>query len=275
MVYHAHGYVIHSENCTSGEEIWDRNSAFSEVFFDFEKAKKFLLEQFEKLLEDIYRKDKLFEYMPAEERDIKKQSIEWRREYIDEYIDYCLAISQLTHEYGADNAEIDFTNPPKIDWYFRYNGELRTRFYVFGDKEYECRESDLLADAGTKFKVGDLVEYTDWEFKRDYPSIYVVFSASVKPSDKTEPWGNIYTLLGIDDGCIFRSGTVHKEQLHEADLRFAEKERMENCSFIEPLTVLQKIVKGETSLTEQEKKEVFGGKVYFGNLPHWRDFIKK
>lgn len=113
-IYHAHGYVIHSDNMASGDETWNRQSAFSEVFFDFEKAKTYLLKKFEKLLYDIHYHDKMYEGSSEEERNIRTASEYWRREYIDEYIDYALIISELPPEYAADNAQIDFTNSPRI-----------------------------------------------------------------------------------------------------------------------------------------------------------------
>lgn len=272
-IYHAHGYVIHSENQTTGDEIWDRNSAFSQVFFDFERAKKHLLEQFEKLLADIYRRDKLFEGETEEERDIKKQSPAWRREYIDEYIDYCLVISELTLEYSADNIKIDFTNPPQIDWYFRYNGEMSTRYFVFGDKEYECRESDLLGEAGTKFNVGDLVEYTDCEYWRDYPGMLIVLNTPQKPRDKTTPWENLYRLVYIDDYYALRhSGRIAHTDIHEADLKLCDKERMERDLNKEPVLALQRVVKGEADISPELREDILCGRVLFNTMPSWRDF---
>ena len=270
-IYHAHGYVIHSDNMASGDEIWNRQSAFSEVFFDFEKAKTYLLDKFEELLYDIHYHDKMYEGSSEEERNIKNVSEYWRREYIDEYIDYVLIISELTQEYAADNAQIDFTKPPRINWYFRYNGELSTRYFVFDEKEYECRESDLLPEAGTKFKVGDLVEYTDWEYGRG-TGILVVLSVPQKPQDKTAPWENHYELVYIeDDYGARRCGRIALAEIHEDDLQLCSEERMEKACEREPILALQKVITGEAGISPKLKEDVLHGRVLFNMMPSWRD----
>lgn len=271
-IFHAHGYVIHSDNMASGDEIWNRQSAFSEVFFDFEKAKNYLLEKFEKLLYDIHYHDKMYEGSSKEERNLRNASEYWRREYIDEYIDYRLEISELTPEYIANNARIDFTKPPRIDWYFHYNGEAWTRDFVFGDKKYECRESDLLPEAGTKFKVGDLVEYTDWELRCDYPGIFVVLSTPQKPQDNTAPWENHYELAYIeDDYGAYRGGRVKQVELHEADLKLCNLDEMSKYYDKEPILALQRVVAGEADIAPKLKEDILHGRVLFNTMPSWRD----
>lgn len=195
-IYHAHGYVVHSENYGSGDEIWERGSAFSEVFFDFESAKQYLLKNFEEQLSNIYRRDKLFEGCPEKECKIENASDLWRKEYLDEYIAYELIISQVTPN-SANQEHIDFTKPQKIEWCLSNDGEILTRFYVFGNKEYECRESDLLPEAGTKFKVGDLVEYDEMRWGRDYVGALVIVKIPDKPKSKSTPWENLYKVAYI------------------------------------------------------------------------------
>lgn len=270
--YHAHGYVIHSDNMASGDEIWNRQSAFSEVFFDFEKAKAYLLDKFEELLYDIHYHDKMYEGESKAERDITKAHLSWRREYIDEYIDYRLKISELTPEYALDNAKIDFTKPPRIDWYFHNNGEVWTRDFVFDDKEYECRESDLLPEAGTKFKVGDLVRYTDLELRRDYPGILVVLSTPQKPQDKATPWKNHYELAYIeDDYGAWRGGRVRQTDLHEVDLKLCDLEEYSQFYNREPILALQKVITGEADISPKLKEDILHGRVLFNSMPSWRD----
>lgn len=271
-VYHAHGFVIHSDNMASGDEIWNRQSAFSEVFFDFKNAKNYLLEKLEELLYDIHYHDKMYEGSSEEERNIKNASEFWRREYISEYIAYCLVISELTPEYAATNAKIDFTKPPKIDWYFRYNGELYSRDFVFGDKAYECRESDFLSGAGTKFKVGDLVEYTDWEYRRDYPGILVVLSTPQKPQDNTAPWENLYKLAYIeDDHGPYRGGRIALDKIHEADLKLCDDKRLEKYIEREPILALQKVITGEADISPKLRDDILNRRVLFNTMPSWRD----
>lgn len=272
-IYHAHGCVIHSDNKASGDEIWERDSAFSEVFFDFDEAKKYLLEKFEKLLYHIHYHDKMYEGASKEERDITKAPPGWRREYIDEYISYCLEISELDPEYAADPEPIDFTKPQRIDWYFFPDGEVATRDYVFGKKEYECRESDLLPEAGTKFKVGDLVEYVGRDDWFDETEHLVVLSVPQKPQDKTTPWENHYEVAYIkNDYGRRRGGRIGQDHIHEADLKLCNLKEWEDLhEQMEPILALQKVVTGEAKISPKLKEKILNGGVLFNNLPSWRE----
>lgn len=159
-VYHACGYAVKQKDIHSLEAEWNRRSAFSEVFFEFDEAKRFLVRNFDALLKEIYRTDCRFAGTPPEYGDIEKSDNRWRREYIDEYVDYALAVTEIDTDI-RDGVKIDFTSPPRIRHHIRFTGEEITRYYLFGDKEYECRESDLLPEAGTKFIEGDLLRYND------------------------------------------------------------------------------------------------------------------
>lgn len=121
-IYHAHGYVVRSENKDSGEGEWTHNSTFFDVFTDFEAAKQYLLAKFWEVLDCVYRTDKLRLHYPEEQCDIKKESPKRQREYIEEHIDYALVISAFS-PFG-ESKESGLTMPDKKDWYLRHTGEI-------------------------------------------------------------------------------------------------------------------------------------------------------
>ena len=83
-IYHAHGFVVRNNFHAEGEEVWNGNSSFCKVFGDFESAKSYLLDCFERRLENIYANDERFSPGVDERQEIKNKTGHWRREYIDE-----------------------------------------------------------------------------------------------------------------------------------------------------------------------------------------------
>ena len=171
-IYHAHGFVVRNNFPVEGEEIWNSDSSFSKVFGDFESARSYILDCFECRLENIYANDGLFSSRAEKRQQIKDKNSSWRREYIDEYIFYQLLISEIDSDiWGNERGK---SMPDEVVWYIRYNGEISSRFLVFGDKEYEFRPSDEAEGAGEKFKAGDIVRLTDWEDERGR-DLFVVY----------------------------------------------------------------------------------------------------
>lgn len=271
-VFYAHGFAVHSQNQTTGEERWNGDSAFGEVFFDFEKAKQYVLSRFWQLLKQIYAADALFADCAPDYGDMEKCDEAWKREYIEEYVFYDLVVTQIFPERVQDIAK-DFTAPQKIDWHFRYNGEMCTRYYIFDKEKFECRENDLQDSAGTKFHVGDLVECSDWEDSDNRHSVFVVLSVPQKPTDKTTPWENRYELIGIENNMRLKNyGFVQHQSMHEGDLRLCADDNLNNNFFREPLLALQKAVRGEIS--EELREKILRGNVLFNASPSWRDFAE-
>lgn len=49
-----------------------------------------------------------------------------------------LAVTEIESDNNV-GTKVDFASPPRIKIYIDYNGKEQTRFFVFGDKEYEFR----------------------------------------------------------------------------------------------------------------------------------------
>ena len=165
-IYHAHGFVVRNNFPAEGEEVWNGNSSFCKIFGDFESAKNYLLNCFERRLENIYANDGRFSPGVEERLKIKDKTSHWRREYIDEYICYNLLISEIDSDIWCN--ERCKNMPDEVVWHIRYNGEIHSRYLVFGDRQYEFRPSDEAEGAGEKFKAGDIVRLTDWEDERSH-----------------------------------------------------------------------------------------------------------
>ncbi len=265
-VYHAHGYVVRSENVTTCEETWTDTSAFSQVFFDFDKAKQYVLTQFKEHLVGIYVNDPLFD--GTEIFDLKDLS--WKL-YIETFISYDLVISEIDPEHDA--AKASFANPDQIDWHLRYNGEVQSRQYLVGNKFYEHRETDLLPESGKKFCRGDLVLYNDWENKHDYEEILVVLNSPIKPQNAETPWENLYEVVYVKNNQhLLSHGCVLRTKIHECDLNLCDSETLAKYPFAEQTLALQKVVKGGADISPQLAESVLGGKVLFNDKPSWRDY---
>lgn len=261
-VYHAHGFVIRNENGITGEEIWNKDSAFSEVFFGFEEAKNYLLRTFEDRFADVCLRDSMLESYFYEEGTVDEMSPEWRREYVEEYIRYKLIISEKRSDFPTEAGEINFAEPERIDWLLRFDGEVLTRFYVLGEKRYECRESDLLDEAGTKFKTGDLVIYKDCENRRGCEDIFVVLTPPDKPENAKIPWVNKYKLIYIKDmNKPDFSGRLEIVNVHEDDLTPCSADYLEGDYYKETIRSLQWVVKDEKQMPPELKTKILRGAV--------------
>lgn len=265
IIYHAHGFVVRNNFPAEGEEVWNGYSSFFKVFGDFESAKKYLLDCFERRLENIYANDERFSPGATERLEIKDKSSHWRREYIDEYICYNLLISEIDSDIWSN--ERGESLPDEVVWHIRYNGEIRSRYRVFGDKEYEFRPSDEANGAGEKFKAGDIVRFTDWEDERSR-NLFVVYKTP-QPAKEGEVWQNHYTVLGV--GLYGRVPVVSEEEFHEADLALCSPEDLECYTNNEQLLVLQSVIKGKVVLPEGIWNKILSGKIIFNTYLSWRD----
>ena len=264
-IYHAHGFVVRNNFPVEGEEIWNSDSSFSKVFGDFESARSYILDCFECRLENIYANDGLFSSRAEKRQQIKDKNSSWRREYIDEYIFYQLLISEIDSDiWGNERGK---SMPDEVVWYIRYNGEISSRFLVFGDKEYEFRPSDEAEGAGEKFKAGDIVRLTDWEDERGR-DLFVVYKTP-RPAEEGAIWQNHYTVLGV--GLYGSMPAVSEEEFHEADLALCSQKDLEYYPYREQLLSLQNVIMGKVVLPEEIWNKILSGRIIFNTDPSWQD----
>ena len=263
-IYHAHGFVVRNNFPAEGEEVWKRDTSFCKVFGDFESAKNYLLNCFEERLESIYAGDEVFAPGIEERQAIHDKTDPWRREYIEEYIFYHLLISEIDTDIWRGERK---NAPDEVLWLIRYNGEIRSRCLVFGDKEYEFRPSDERDGAGEKFKAGDIVRCTDWEDDRR-GDMFVVYKTP-QPAEEGDIWQNHYTVLGV--GLYGRRPVVSEEQFHEADLVRCSSEDLTHEPYGGQLAALQKVVTGKVVLPEDIWNRILHGRIIFNTCPSWRD----
>ena len=263
-IYHAHGFVVRNNFPAEGEEVWKRDSSFCKVFGDFESAKNYLLNCFEERLESIYAGDEVFAPGIEERQAIHDKTGPWRREYIEEYIFYRLLISEIDIDIWRGERK---NAPDEVLWHIRHNGEIRSRYLVFGNKEYEFRPSDELDGAGEKFKAGDIVRCIDWEDDRR-GDMFVVYKTP-QIAEGGEIWQNHYTALGV--GLYCRRPVVSEEQFHEADLALCSSKDLSHEPYGEQLAALQKAVMGKVVLPEDVWNRILRGRIIFNTCPSWRD----
>lgn len=272
-VYHAHGFVVRNNWGIPGEEKWENSSVFGEIFNDFERAKAYLLECFEDRLHRIYAKDDLSRCDEPDKTPLIDFSKSWRMEYIDEYIFYDLVISEIDTEQRWSDAALVSEIPSKLEWHLSDNGEIQTRYLKFEDgTEREFRPTDELPEAGTKFKKGDLVQYTEWKCMGDCPYVYIVAETPKSEKVHTMSGENHYKLLYLDDKYFGRGAAkVCREEFHEADLELCGESGLELDRLKEPILTLQQIVKGERQISPELWGEIMSGHVVFNMEKSWRE----
>ena len=261
-VYFAHAHII-GQDATGDNERWGRWSTFSEVFFSFDEAKKYLLGVFNGRLTNIYLDDPIFRDGKAADLDDDN----WKREYIREYIEYELTISEIDPDILPDQYSNEVAR--RMEWELRYTGDIRSRYVVLRDGVgVEFRPSYELAEAGTKYKVGDLVTYNDWENKEYSADVFVV----IKTPQKIEGgvWRNYYEVAYIEKSKMLRP-VVHTVEFHEEDIQPCFNALLEHSPLKEQLLALQKVARGEVALPEKLREDIFDGKVMFNNELSWRD----
>lgn len=164
-----------------------------------------------------------------------------------------------------DSMEAFVNDPYEIVWSFDRNGRLTDRVYY----RKECdgwrlgqsfRPGDERADAGTKFRIGDLV--TDTAKPRDR-RIYIVGAC---PEKDGVYFDNTYLCYYIE-GNEF-NGMMH-EHLHEADLAPAEQPPSEAVAWMAGL------LRGDFELDEETYAAVFEGKYCFPELPSYERIRRK
>lgn len=274
-IYHAHGYVVRNDFVNDGNEQWTRDSSFCAVFNDFGKAKRFLLEKFNSLLLQIYKRETFLCGEGSDNSLILDDHSPWRQEYIDEYIDYQLIITLFDTDQRWSNSVStpSLDAPQEIDWHFDSRGGVLTRYFKYLDGMLECeyRPTDDLPAAGSQFNKGDLVLYTGYR-SIGVNYIYIVYDTPHKPEDTTSIWQNHYKLLYLEDSLLGHDAAkVHKEQLHEQDLYACLNEVLNTYDLKEPILLLQKIVRGEAKISEQLWQDILDGKVIFNVRKSWRE----
>lgn len=132
-----------------------------------------------------------------------------------------------------------------IEWYYDLHGNLRERL-VWDACGYDIRPGDEKPEAGTKFKMGDIVV---WE--RNCPNrksnVYVVAGTPFK-RELPQLWENYYNIAGIDedDGCWYH------EHAHESELKPYSDELPDGYA------LLSKLYKKEINISLKRLKEIFG-----------------
>lgn len=71
-IYHDQSYAVKLDDIHGDVAEWTERSSFSEVFFDFDDATKFLICKFNRLLKEIYSGDIRFASDPPDYGNIEK-----------------------------------------------------------------------------------------------------------------------------------------------------------------------------------------------------------
>lgn len=206
----------------------------------------------------------------AKERGIKKitEILNELREnapldiFAKEEVQYIFKVTEFDPEirFSSERSEGVCT---QVDWEFEYSGNLIDRLEWCDGIGYERLPGDEKEDAGTHFRVGDLVACTVEE--PNHSHVYLVASCPGKRKESSNPlsWENIYRVYFIPDHGDF-SEACH-EHIHENML----------CPFTglvcsdSALFMLKEIVIGNERIPSEAKKKLFSGKFSLSSKPNW------
>lgn len=261
-IYHAHGHVVRDVERIANSQEWNRESAFCEVFFEFNKAKDFLLKKFNALLRKICGGDVL----KQGGKPITYCSQDLKEAYIADHINYELIISEI----DSDKSELS-----RIDWYFRHDGAHLKRYFVYTDRTIEYRVGDELPKAGTKFKAGDIVTYCGTPTGYYEETVLMILETPSIPPDRHRPWENRYRLLHFDlPEYYYCDGYFRDDRLHENDIKPCKEklfEELKKDGVLEFFLPLQALIRGG-KLSKKLLDGLLGKKILFGiNNNSWRN----
>ena len=265
-------YRLSDERCN----VWDNESI---VFLDLKSAvkagKKILKEQLTKL------------WKTDEDFDVYKNIVEFlnpREEKADYVFEVCeMELHKIKswhwqYDWNTQYSERDFIeNPLFVCWSYDFEGNLLSRkFCRVDDKHrlsgggwrsypYVCVEflpDDELPDAGTKFKLGDLVVKKHNEvLNRRNIQIYIIGECPERKDGRLFSQ-NEYMCYFIQDG---KFEYISHDHLHESELELYTGEAPASFKW------LSDVVAGKIKISEEDRKKVFNGEVSFAEEISYKD----
>ncbi|ERJ12507.1 hypothetical protein [Haloplasma contractile] len=156
----------------------------------------------------------------------------------------------VNDNYTSLDEESIVSNPFKIVWDFNLQGDLLSRnIYVDDNCSYDIRPDDLNANAGTKFKIGDIVKDNK---NKENKKLYIITAC---PSKEIKPFSNYYNVGYICDNGYYDYG-VHNH-FHEEDIDLYTGE------VSEPIKWLSDFFARRIKVDEQTKDDIMNGKYNF------------
>ncbi len=228
---------------------------YIEVFNNFERAKNYGLEFLNKKLE-FYCK-----YINRSiKQALKEEKIDYDFRVIEEDIEYAEKFNQKLN-FLEEIEELLIYEPTHKEFILDYMGEITNICirYLPNQKETRDRNSlylkpnDLLPDAGTKFKIGDLVKIvkpnirTDdisYSYYPDYSDVYVVRFLP-RRIEGQKYLRNTYALSEIKNDNF--SPGIFTWEFHEEQIAEYEGNVKQNS----PIDVLRKIIKKEIKVNRE------------------------
>lgn len=228
---------------------------YIEVFKNFEKARNYGLEFLNKELE-FYCKD----INKSIKQALREEKIDYIFRITEEDIEYAENFNQKL-EVFEEIEKLLIYEPTHKEFILDYTGEITNICikYLSNQKETIGRNSlylkpnDLLPDAGTKFKVGDLVKIVkqklmiddiSYSYYPEYSIVYVVRSLPRRIKGQ-KYLRNTYALSEIKNNSI--SSGIYTWEFHEEQIAKYNGKIEENS----PIDVLRKIIKKEIKVNRE------------------------
>ncbi len=233
----------------------ETDDEYIEIFNTFERAKsyglEFLTHELESYCKDINKSIK---------QALKEYKIDYDFRITEEDIEYAENFKKKL-EFEEEIEELLIYEPTHKEFILDYTGEITNICirYLFNQKETKWRNcvylkpNDLLPNAGTKFKIGDLVkivkpnkrmEDCSYNEHPEYSDVYVVRYLP-RRIEGQKYLRNTYALSEISDD-NYAPG-IYTWEFHEEQMAEYDEEIEENS----PIDVLRKIIKKEIKVNRE------------------------
>ena len=200
------------------------------------------------------------------EKQNKKRRVKQSKKY-DGDARYDALYKDYHYKNGSPMPPYLRTDPYQVVWYFDRHGNFIDRYYWLDECfVYRYLPGDDDPKAGTKFKTGDYVIYTEDKSKKG--EVYVVSSTPYPV--RFMRWTNRYDLWGVKNGEFIPfvdSGPGFG--VHETDLKLYKGKISED----NPLHFLRLIAIDEIKLTDKEWDDLYKGKIVLNEKPSWQEII--
>ena len=244
---------------------------YVEIFSNFERAKEYGLEFINKTL-DFYCKNK----NKSIKQCLKDENIAIDFRITEEDIEYAESFDK---QIGITD-EIEkylIYEPTHKEYILDYTGKttdicimyLPNQNEVRGHNHLYMKPNDLLENAGTKFKVGDLVQIIEYNAREEddityseypeYSDIYVVRYLP-RRCDGQKYLRNTYALSEIKDE--ERAPGIYTHEFHEEQIAKYDKEIEENS----PIDVVRKIYMNELKIDWETWNKLKNGEISFRDI---------
>lgn len=193
---------------------------------------------------------------------------------------YSFTVTEIENLEYVENFDVFYTDieeywkneikPTHKVYFYNKNGELQKisiqyRPRTGGFREITMHPNDFLKDAGSKFKVGDIVYVNRTDINLRNSDIGII--KEVPKKENGQPYFfNYYKVVFINNDNLVKEGIVIREY-HEKDINKEDETTIKKES---PIKVLQRIIKAELQISQKLWRDIVDGKISFDTRVNYK-----